>query len=142
MRRRRQIVHDAMPEFARIDAELVMSKMQSDPTFRVPGRDFGWTPLDVQCIIGYHCGLSPVSTTTAHPKTDVLLAIRHQDFLLERAVFNRYKQDSSQLVASAKSLLTLVTKAYSLKDLCWKFKADITDTVCMSFTHLRCPSNA
>lgn len=56
VRRRRKEIHDAMPEFARIDAELVMSKMQNDPTYRIPGRDFGWTPLDVQCTISYHCG--------------------------------------------------------------------------------------
>lgn len=60
---------------------------------------------------------------------DLLVAVRHQDFLLERAIFNRHKLDSSRLVASAKSLLALVTKAYNLKDSCWQFKCNITDMV-------------
>lgn len=66
VRQRRKEIHDAMPEFARIDAELVMSKIQFDPTFRVPGRDCGWTPLDVQCIMSYHCCESRLSLCTTN----------------------------------------------------------------------------
>lgn len=120
-----------MPEFARIDVEVVMSRIQSDPTFRIPGRDCGWSPLDVQCLLGYNCGelCFLVCHRWQSSRTDPLIAIRHQDFLLERAIFNRQKLDSSHLMASAKSLLNLVTKAYNLKDLCWQFKADLTDMV-------------
>lgn len=77
-----------------------------------------------------------LATCLAHgPRihADLSVAVRHQDFLLERALFNRHKQDSSRLVASAKSLLALVIKAYSLRDLCWQFKCDLTDTVPSAF---------
>lgn len=69
VRQRRQETQDSMPEFARMDAELVISRIQDDPDYRIPGRDFGWTPLDVQCLMGYHCCELPCPTCLGRAST-------------------------------------------------------------------------
>lgn len=56
-------------------------------------------------------------------------ATRHGEFLLERALFNKHKVDSSGLIAAARSLLTLVLKAHGLRQSCYEYQVDIVDVV-------------
>jgi hypothetical protein len=62
-------------------------------------------------------------------KANSCTVVRHGELLLERAMFNKNKTDSSRLVAAARSLLTLVLRAHGLRESCWEFHVDMTDVV-------------
>lgn len=92
-----------------IDPEELLSTLKRDPTCHIPGRGVEWRPIDLLCFLSMHCG------------------IRHTDFLLERALVNRTKCDSSRMIASARSLLKLVLKVHTVRDFLWEFQLDFTD---------------
>lgn len=99
----------AMPVFARLDPEDLITNIKRDPTYLIPGRGIEWRPWDVLSFLAVHA------------------SIRHADFLMERAMVNRLKANSSRLVTAAKDLMSVVLKTWTIKDYLYEFQYDFTD---------------
>ncbi|WPB06571.1 uncharacterized protein RHO25_011228 [Cercospora beticola] len=111
IRAREQEALAKMPEFCRLDPEQLIADIKRNPTIHIPGRGVPWRPVDVVCFCSIHLGM------------------QHAAFLLERAAYNKTKSDPSMLIATARSLLSLVLKAYSLSDFLNEFQVDLTDSL-------------
>lgn len=111
IRVREQEALNRMPAFCRLDPEQLIADIKRNPTVHIPGRGVRWRPVDVVCFCSIHLG------------------IRHAAFLLERAVQNKTQSNTSRLIAAARSLLSLVLKAYSLSDFLTEFQVDLTDSL-------------
>ncbi|KAM3417344.1 hypothetical protein BST61_g5595 [Cercospora zeina] len=111
LRAREQEALASMPGICRLDPEQLIADIKRNPTVHIPGRGVPWKPVDVVCFCSIHLG------------------IRHAAFLLERAAHNKTKSDPSRLIATARSLLSLVLKAYSLSDFLAEFQIDLTDSL-------------
>ncbi|KXT13365.1 hypothetical protein AC579_2946 [Pseudocercospora musae] len=110
IRAREKQASDSLPPFCRgLDPEDLLARLKRDPTHHIPGRGVEWRPVDLLCFLSMHFG------------------IRHTDFLLERAIFNKTKCDSSRMIASAKAVLNLVLKAHQIRDFLYEFQLDFTD---------------
>ncbi|EME43227.1 hypothetical protein DOTSEDRAFT_72573 [Dothistroma septosporum NZE10] len=101
----------AMPAFARIEPEELVTNLKRDPNFVMVGRGIEWRPFDVLNLFAIHCG------------------IRHADFLMERAMVNKQKADPAGLFTASRSLLTLVLKLVGIKDYLSEFVLEIADAL-------------
>ncbi|KAK4500986.1 hypothetical protein PRZ48_006792 [Zasmidium cellare] len=99
----------AMPPFAQLDPAELITNLKRDPTYPMVGRGIEWRPHDVLCFLGVH------------------VAILHADFLMERAVVNRLRTDSSKLISAARRLFGLVLETWTIKDYLYEFQIDFTD---------------
>lgn len=100
-----------MPALVQIDPEKLLSDINQRPTRNIPEYDATWTPINVMYVMLIHCGM------------------RHTDFLLQRAVVQRAKLDSRQLVPSARNLLQLTLHFIAKKDYFSDFQVDMVNMV-------------
>lgn len=121
IRQRIELAVADTPAFMDVDPEQLVNAIRSGSDHTIPGRNTPWRPLDVIRALGFHC------------------VLRHTDFLLERALYRRRKSDPSRLIATARTLLSLVMRTTTKSNYLQEFVADMVELVSqMSITR---PSN-
>ena len=110
-----QRYHDEMPAFMKIDPmEILDSISPSGQMQAPPGWDADRLPLRILWLLCMHC------------------ALRHTDFLLQRALVNRGKADPKVLIPPARQLLSLLLQTVAKQNFFRDFQIDL---VCLLAFH-------
>ena len=108
IRAREQDAMSSMPEFCRLHPEQLIDNIKRDPTYQIPTRGVAWRPLDLNHFLALHTGK------------------RQATFLLERAAVSKRQSDPSKLMIAARELLSLILKAYTIREFLLGFRVEMT----------------
>lgn len=105
-----------MPAFMKTDPEQILSSIQTSGQLKydMPGAPSPLHPHSVLCLLSMHCGL------------------RHTEFLLKRALVNRGKAATKEMIPPARRLLSLLLNTVAKKDFFRDFQIDL---VCLLAFH-------